>query len=71
MRINTGFSAEGAIQTTDIALMNFELSQQKRNRTAMLTFLNLSSRCSELAETDMTACLSETKNFLDRKCGFF
>ena len=31
MRIDAGFSAEGRHQTTDIALMNFELSQQKRN----------------------------------------
>jgi hypothetical protein len=31
MRIDAGFSEEGGHQTTDIALMNFELSQQKRN----------------------------------------
>ena len=30
MRIDAGFSAEGGHQTTDISLMSFELSQQKR-----------------------------------------
>lgn len=31
MRIDAGFSAEGGHQTTDVSLMSFELSQQKRN----------------------------------------
>ena len=31
IRVDAGFSAEGEHQTTDVALMSFELSQQKRS----------------------------------------